>query len=122
MTSAEIAGALGVPEDHRIEEPRLYEASESILTDVLQSIPTDIQRAAIVAHNPAISMLVGRLLGLQRGIAMPPGSCVGLFGLGEWFDCRQGACVVSASWAPQQRAFVSGSQEQSDASNLPRDG
>lgn len=117
LTSQALIHALGVPADHWIDEPRLYEASASTVLDVVQSIPADIDRAVIVAHNPAISAVAGMLLGMRTGVSLPPGGCVGLFGPGNWPEWRSGQCSASASWAPAKQPLLTGSSPDSQASN-----
>ncbi len=118
MTSQALAKALGVPGDHQVHDPRLYEASEAVMLDALQTLPLEADRAVIIGHNPTISTVVSRLLGARAGVHMPPLGCVGLFGPSDWLHWQYGQCSASASWAPDQGPLLKDSSADSQASNL----
>lgn len=52
-----LANELGYPNDNIVFEKKLYNADLNTLLEVVQSLPADRTRVALVAHNPSITGL-----------------------------------------------------------------
>ena len=66
--TAELAGLMP-----RFDE-RIYDAATSELLSIVQSADNDIQRLAMVGHNPGFERLAGKLVG--QVVEMPTGSLI----------------------------------------------
>jgi phosphohistidine phosphatase len=66
--TAELAGLMP-----RFDE-RIYDAATSELLSIVQSADNDIQRLAMVGHNPGFERLAGKLVG--QDVEMPTGSLI----------------------------------------------
>ena len=62
-TTQNCCSAMGLSTREIVQEPRIYEASVKLLTQVLSDIPTSSQRVMLVGHNPGLEMLLEFLIG-----------------------------------------------------------
>ncbi|MEM1436002.1 MAG: histidine phosphatase family protein [Pseudomonadota bacterium] len=61
QTAATIAPVLGLAADAVQLEPDLFHAHADGLLDAIRSVPADIERLAVVSHNPGLSELATRI-------------------------------------------------------------
>lgn len=84
-TTAELlAGAIGYDTTAIETEPQLYDASLASLLAVVQALPANLQRVALIAHNPGLSELCDYLCEGAPG-DLPTCAVAGIgFHLDDW--------------------------------------
>lgn len=82
--TAELAGLTP-----RFDE-RIYDAGTSELLSIVKSADNDIQRLAMVGHNPAFERLAGKLIG--QYVEMPTGSLIEIgLPVEQWAEAGEAA-------------------------------
>lgn len=85
-TAALLADAWGLSADCVLPQRALYLATADTLLDTIQSLPTDLRSAAIVGHNPGISLLASDLA--SQRVSLATFGCALLSGPEDWLDWR----------------------------------
>ena len=99
LTTAEILSQ--VTGANLINRANLYACSPDKLLLTIQEIGESIETAAIVAHNPSISVLANQLDPGERPAELPTLGCVGFIYNGNWCDAEIGNFTRAAELSPR---------------------
>jgi len=93
-TAALMAEAMGLGDDAIVSDPRLYHAEPSDWLGVIQEFPDELQRIAVIGHNPALHELSEYLVDL--GAAKFPTAAVAhiRFDTDHWVDAAPGNAIL----------------------------
>lgn len=102
QTSQSVAGILGQP--RLIRMPGLYDAELATCLHAVQTLPSDITTALIVAHNPGMQELLHLLLGEPHGNArrfhMTTAACARLSAHVPWNNWLSGVPLMDDAFMP----------------------
>jgi phosphohistidine phosphatase len=89
-TAELIANAWNFPSDKLLQVPDAYEASASTLLGIVGEFPPNATSAALVAHNPSITILVNFLAGMEIANVPTCGVAVIRFSVKNWQEIEGG--------------------------------
>jgi phosphohistidine phosphatase len=84
-----------------VEERRLYEASPERLLEVIRETPSDVESAAVVAHNPGLTYLVNLLAGDEVTDNLPTFGVARFAVPPPWRDLRFGTATLEVLTSPK---------------------
>ncbi|HEU5473264.1 MAG TPA: histidine phosphatase family protein [Actinophytocola sp.] len=90
----QLAGARLDPRPSVRHDERMYGAGPTELLTVLAELPDEIERVALVGHNPGLADLVARLSGEQR--ELKTAAVAVLSWPGSWVDAEFSTATVDA--------------------------
>ena len=83
-----------------VEDHRLYDAAPETLLDVIRETPADVVSAAVVAHNPGLTVLLNLLTGDKVTHNLPTLAVARLEVSGGWPAVRFGAARLEVLTTP----------------------
>lgn len=83
-------------------EPRLYQADEEDMLDVVAGTPAEVPEVLVIGHNPAAEQVASSLTG--RPALELPTSAIAVIGLGGWARLAAAAGTAEAFWSPGSAA------------------
>jgi phosphohistidine phosphatase len=99
QTWDQLAATLADGRDIDVEyTPRLYEADEDDVLDVIGATPGDVSTLLVVGHNPAMQEVAAVLTG-EGDLAFPT-TAIAVIDLGSWARLVPGAGSAHAFWTP----------------------
>lgn len=84
-----------------VKEPRLYDAAPETILDVIRSTPADVVSAAVVAHNPGLTVLLNLLTGDKATNNLPTFAVAELDVNGSWSALRFGGARLERLTSPK---------------------
>jgi phosphohistidine phosphatase len=99
-----IAEAFGAGPERVVGDHRLYDASPEALMEVIRETPPDIASAAVVAHNPGISVLVNLLADSTVTEGLPTFGVARLELPAPWIELRFGQGRLELLTSPKRLA------------------
>lgn len=103
LTTAQLfAGAMDYPVENIVREPRIYEASQQTLLELIQSLPDDLGSVALFCHNPAVTDLANFLSDKQLDNVPTCGVFSVALASPTWRSLGQGKCVFNFFLYPKK--------------------
>jgi phosphohistidine phosphatase len=99
QTWDQLALALAAGRDIEVDyDPRLYDAGDDGVLDVIGATPGDVRTLMIVGHNPAMQDIAAGLTG-QGDLGFPT-TAIAVIDLGSWARLVPGSGSLHAFWTP----------------------
>lgn len=134
MQTWELASAAGAKADHRVEDPRVYEAVTDELIKVLQETPDEIRSVIMIGHGPAIPDLVETLAvrhdrrgdplreaWRQMDAKYPTSGCAVINFDGRWAKLRPGRAELESFDVPRAGVGAKDAKKQKQLSDKKSD-